>query len=369
MRNADGATILADPGRGRATQREGDLMIDSVSIENFRCFKEARAEDLGLINVVVGDNASGKTTFLEALYFTATNSPQAHLKFFAWRHNTGGQVGFSSGTLESGEYWGDLFHWYGQGNPISISLKGSPSKELIIERFEDVDTVSSTGAEMVAPLRFGWSYDGGEFEFSIPTFSEENIKLPRAGRAINGAMITAAVSPSELAKRWSDLDREGRTDEVLSIVSAEFPEIVGLSSQPDASVGNMVYAELRGQAKKIPLAYVSGGINRLVYILYNIAAYPGGCVYVDEFDVGIYHAHLGGVWSAILRLAKDQETQVFLSTHSGEALTALAPIIAEDEADFRLIKTSRDWKKGCSSVKVFGGRNLSAAVKAHVEVR
>ena len=54
------------------------LMLESVTIKNFRCFKEAEAEKLGLINVIVGDMASGKSAFLEALFLLATNSPAAH---------------------------------------------------------------------------------------------------------------------------------------------------------------------------------------------------------------------------------------------------------------------------------------------------
>ena len=369
----DGGTILADAPKGESSvpsnESEKGLMIESVSIKNFRCFKDVQAEDLGLINVVVGDNASGKTTFLEALFLTATNSPQAHVKFLIWRGRMGPQVGYSIDTLDSGAFWADLFHRYELDQPVSISVKGKPSKEVVIEWYQEVDTISQAGTEAIAPVRFGWSYDGGDFEYSIPVYTDKNITMPRAGRAINGSMITVSVSPSELAQRYSDLDVAKRSQEVFSIVNAEFPAIVGLSSQPDASVGNLLYAEVDGLEKKIPLANVSGGIHRLVYILCNIAHFKGGSVYVDEFDAGIHHVHLGAVWSAILHLAKEQDTQVFLSTHSAETLSALTPIIAKNETEFRLIRVSRDWEEACSIVKVFGGKELLSALESGFELR
>ncbi len=367
--NHAGGIILADAPKGEesapSNESEKGLMIESVSIKNFRCFASVEAEDLGLINVVVGDNASGKTAFLEALYLTATNSPQAHLKFLRWRGLAEEQLNFSGTALQSGRYWADLFHWYEQEQPVSVSVKGNPSKELIIE-LQEVDSVSLDGTTP-APIRFGWSYEGGAFQYAIPTFGEGTFSFPRAGSAIEGAMITVAVSASQLAQRFSDLDIDGRSAEVVSVVSDEFREIVGLSTQADVSAGNLVYAKLKGREKQIPLPHVSAGINRLVYILSTIASFPGGSIYVDEFDVGIYHAHLSAVWSAIYSLAKKQDTQVFLSTHSAEALSALASVIDKREEDCRLIRLRRE--DGASELEVFEGDDFLAALQGGMEIR
>jgi AAA15 family ATPase/GTPase len=42
-------------------------MLKSLKIENFRCFKSFELQQLGLINLLVGKNNSGKTSVLEAL--------------------------------------------------------------------------------------------------------------------------------------------------------------------------------------------------------------------------------------------------------------------------------------------------------------
>src|SRR6185437_11537582 len=41
--------------------------LDSVTIDGFRGLKNLRLDDLGLINILVGKNDSGKTSVLEAL--------------------------------------------------------------------------------------------------------------------------------------------------------------------------------------------------------------------------------------------------------------------------------------------------------------
>ena len=42
-------------------------VINSIEINNFRGIKQLTVSDFSKINLIVGDNNSGKTTFLEAI--------------------------------------------------------------------------------------------------------------------------------------------------------------------------------------------------------------------------------------------------------------------------------------------------------------
>ena len=46
-------------------------MIQSISIENFRCFDKTEIKGFQRMNLITGKNNSGKTCLLEALYFIA----------------------------------------------------------------------------------------------------------------------------------------------------------------------------------------------------------------------------------------------------------------------------------------------------------
>ena len=124
-----------------------------------------------------------------------------------------------------------------------------------------------------------------------------------------------------------------------------------------------------GQKRKVPLALISAGITRLVYILVNIAAYPSGTVFVDEFAKGLYHKRLADVWKMVHSFAKQHGTQLFVSTHSGEAVTALGSTIQQYENDFRLVRVTRSSEERRSDVRVSGGKGLAAAIETHLEVR
>ncbi len=43
-------------------------MLRDLTIQNYRCFKDFQINGLARVNLIVGQNNSGKTTFLEAIY-------------------------------------------------------------------------------------------------------------------------------------------------------------------------------------------------------------------------------------------------------------------------------------------------------------
>src|ERR1700676_1021194 len=108
-----------------------ETMIESVRIENFRCFSELEVGDLKPINVIVGENASGKSTFLEALSLQNIRKPSDLIQLRESR---------SRGYLdkvarESPHVWDDLFHNFNSDSPIYINIGHLP--RLRIERMED----------------------------------------------------------------------------------------------------------------------------------------------------------------------------------------------------------------------------------------
>ncbi len=50
-------------------------MIRDLSIKNYRCFEDFYVDGLAQVNLIVGDNNSGKTSFLEAIYLLV-NQPK-----------------------------------------------------------------------------------------------------------------------------------------------------------------------------------------------------------------------------------------------------------------------------------------------------
>jgi AAA15 family ATPase/GTPase len=47
---------------------EGDYLLRSLSVKNFRGIKEGKIEGLGQINIFIGKNNSGKSTLLDCMH-------------------------------------------------------------------------------------------------------------------------------------------------------------------------------------------------------------------------------------------------------------------------------------------------------------
>ena len=57
----------------------GFQMIESFEAENFRCFDSVKLTNLKRVNIITGENASGKTVLLEAFFAAARGAPEALL--------------------------------------------------------------------------------------------------------------------------------------------------------------------------------------------------------------------------------------------------------------------------------------------------
>ena len=112
--------------------------LTSVKIENFKLFDTLEVNDIGGINLIVGDNNVGKTTFLESLVFDETNSLQflANLWFAL---NTGRQI-----SLPIADQMNFIDFYYNKrninksirytieyknGTPLELSLEGKTLSE------------------------------------------------------------------------------------------------------------------------------------------------------------------------------------------------------------------------------------------------
>src|ERR1700733_8949389 len=75
-----------------AYQPIGYKMVDSFTIKNFRSFDDISVKGCGNINLIVGENGSGKTALLEALFLAAGISPDIIFRTRSWRGQEASQV-------------------------------------------------------------------------------------------------------------------------------------------------------------------------------------------------------------------------------------------------------------------------------------
>jgi len=194
-------------------------MIESVKIQNFRCFSELEVHGLKPINIIVGDNASGKSAFLEALYMVLEGLPSNSFQLREWR-----QMGLPDRSAqESSQIWDDLFHNYDSSRQVLILAED----RITLRIYRD-----SSG------VKFDRYSDTGEPGLPSPGKNPNSLTFTRAELAVPALCEYLGPhshhAPHWLASRFSDLSKEGETAPILDALRSEYSFLKDLSLELDA---------------------------------------------------------------------------------------------------------------------------------------
>ncbi|MDD4103117.1 MAG: AAA family ATPase, partial [Kiritimatiellae bacterium] len=89
---------------------------------------------------------------------------------------------------------------------------------------------------------------------------------------------------------------------------------------------------------------------------------------IDEFENGLQHDAIGPVWSALGQFARDNDVQIFATTHSYECIAAAHEAFSDNAEDFAVIKLRPEPNSDISAV-VLDSDAVGAALKTELEIR
>ena len=352
-------------------------MIESLEISNFRGFRALTLKNLSRVNILVGDNGSGKTAFLESLFLAGGLGPEIYLRTRAWR----GAGDKMLVNLERDQYealWKELFFGLDQNKAVVIRFVDSGSGERELRIYYDaaqthlmpLDMKVRTSYESgdIHPITFDWRTTKGEQKATVTVTPQGVMQLPNIENAYPMMFLSSSTifQPEENAKRFSFLSRRNRQQSVIRIIKSLFPIVDDLSVEIVAGSAGL-FASVANLDEKIAVGSLSAGLTKYLAILFGIAAFPKGVIIIDELENGFFYKKYSSVWKGITALATEHETQLFVSTHSMECLMAALPVISENPSQFTLLRTERK-EKECN-VKYFSGKDLQAGLEQQIEFR
>lgn len=345
-------------------------MIHSIDIRNFRCFKELRINGCRRFNLIVGDNGAGKTALLEGIFFALASSPSIALRYRVIRGLENTFRGVVSSIEEA--LWRDIFYRGAWENPISVILRGDgiENRSVLVSRGAAVEKeipFSEVTESSTAAIQFRWTNSGGKERTFIPKASATGLTLGDTDEEqLPDFFYFAAnqtVVAGENAGRFSDLSRAGQIPAFIDTVRQEYEWIKTLNIEIIAGLP-VIYATLTS-GEQLPLANVSGGVNRILSFMLAIAARKRTVICIDEIEDGIFHRHQPDIWKSLTTMARKQEAQLFVTTHNEEWLEAVfADGNVDDVALWRLERTNEGPK-----LRQFAGKQITAAIRSSGEVR
>jgi predicted ATPase len=393
-------TPIAPTGEDYPYLTPSTLLLPNVTIQNYRLFDDLTLDDLKRINVIVGENNTGKTCLLEALWlFARHNDPTVLTHILTGDNESSALLHTRNAALAS------LFH----GMP-PLELGNEPAPITIA-------TTRADGEQETVAVDVGW-YDrhiGNKDDLPLHrlatpldyTLAHHPVMLLRVqhnGQASyynldhlppNGYSPTPAgipsvfvhtpgVSPTMLALLWSTIAVteaeetiaaalrliEPRVKRVGMKMRGQYPSIPFVSLAPPAE-------SLNGQQESVvPLRTMGAGINRMFAIILALVNAQDGLLLVDEIDTGFHYIVLVELWRIILRHARQHNIQVFATTHSWDCLNAVRIALRKeresisDNPQEELSHLVRLDRKQDKIVPVsYDEEELQLATREHLEVR
>lgn len=347
-------------------------MIQSLSVKNFRCFPTLELRDFGKYNIVVGENGSGKTALLEALFLPG-NGIQGNAIYRTHR----GMVipAFSPERNDYESIFDDFFFDFRTDLPIEITLGGSydnlRSVKMFFKPVAELPLLPSEGVKgRISDKLFTVETTDADGKKSVQQLGlHGSIIAAGQHKAANIAYFTSTGMPnaSDNAQMLSNLRKEGKEKPIEETFKKIFPQILEMS--PEVTSGTAeIYCKLKSLRKRCPISLVSHGFNKVLTLLLFIATHEGGVVLADEIENGIHFRKLDEMWKAILDLCDSCDVQFFATTHSVECLNELKPFIQDRSKEFRLIRMSGH--NGAEhQAYVSKGGDFAAALETETELR
>ncbi|MGH6843468.1 MAG: AAA family ATPase [Methylocella sp.] len=350
-------------------------MIESLEIENFRAFKKLSLARLKPLNIIVGDNGSGKTALLEAIFFAAGPSPEIGVRMRQWRGlEMGGAIPHTD-IYEA--LWADLFCGFSKNAIVKIDLHGSRNDSRSLTIFYNKDEPitlplsekqPSTPATYT-PVTFRWEVPGSNPVIITPRSTVGGLQIDVSAESNIKAFFLAArekISPQIVASLYSGLSKTNQEQKFIDDIKEQFQSVRALSVEVEAGA-HMLFVSVDGLSRRIPINLYSNGASHLAGVLLHISTAAEGLVCIDELENGIHHSRLARCWHQIIRSVIDSHAQVFASVHSLEALKVALPTLTDHRDDFSLVQVFQE--NGASKAVVVPGKEAVAAIENDIEVR
>lgn len=358
-------------------QGESFKMITSLEIKNFKCFESIKIPHIPRFNFIVGESGSGKTSLLEALFLLSAGNPEAYFRLRRWRGFRGRTIELT-GERESYEsLFRDLFYDFHERETAEIKLQDSNGRDRGLQIYYKGSASTARNPESkvghaftINPIVFKWDTDRKIVNCMIE-LKDGQLKMENSAPVYPGIFIAPNISGADqTASRYSELSKRNKEGQILSTLHSIFPDITSISLELSGGEP-MLYVSAAHLSEKLPIAALSGGLNKYLTIVLAILANPKGAILIDEIEDGFYFNNLPTLLRNIIKLCVEHEVQIFSTTHSYEFLQRLGEVIESlpeiESRHFSLMRMERSERQ--PTLTMIEAENFMAAVGQSFEVR
>jgi len=322
------------------------MFLEDINIKEFKCFKDFHAHGFKRVNLIGGKNNVGKTAFMEACFLI--NNSHNILK-----------------TLhENDNFERELLYYEIVKLLLSIEQNRASEDfllEWLLEEFNFLDysfhieikknIILSCEKNFLLPDEFKKHYYWNHGGFNISNFRSlkyynKIYKKNHPPLLDNFTFISVQNNLNSSIKYMVDELKLNNKYEYVNKLMNEFFNIqtIDIIKNEVMLKQNNTYYELKD---------FGNGLRYFFNIIIVLLSHENKIIFIDEIENGIHYTLLDGLWETILNISKEQNIQVFATTHSKEMIESFARVSEKlQDKDISFIELGRDKKDNIQALSM-----------------
>lgn len=325
----------------------GNIHISSLNIETYRGIKNLKLDGFTGINIITGDNNCGKTSVLELL-----NTISEPIQISKWIDEIR-KTEYKSRGITYYEGFLDLFSKNNDSEKvIKYEVTDSYNKLHKITVSANIETcnVSTRTANRLSNIKFPtenknivanrlklfFDYNGNEtLDYEIYDF--ENIfQFIYRKDSVLICKPVFHISPTAHGNSCNylkDILNDSELyPELLSVLKEFDEDIISINQYSSQSSTNEYWGILSAKFKNaLPLNMYGDGMKKAILLMSAVVAAKNGVLLIDEFETAIHTSAMDKIFAWILKTCKKLNVQLFMTTHSKEALQKVLALDSDPE--------------------------------------
>jgi len=358
------------------------IYIKRLNVDSFRGINHLDINDINHVNIIAGDNNCGKTSILEAMLLLRNPSDVTNILRIARIR----EIPFFMGSTSIYENFMNLFPKESndarmqigalyKNESVQFCLTGKKKK--IMLDFEDLQKRRPYSQREREMLEFTpTTIEADAFLGEVLCKYGERTESVRVdidaytsitGREIkkNNYINMTYLSPFNhiIGNVFGIIIRnESLKDICLNALHLFDPDILDLLILRNEETGRPIEYVKHMKLGNMPLSTYGDGIKKVLSIANGIAQASGGVLLIDEAETAIHSKYYYDIFRFIVKACKQLKVQVFITTHSQEAIDGFLGTQDYDKQsdydDIQVITLKKDIGDGRTYSRVLSGRKV-----------
>jgi len=162
--------------------------------------------------------------------------------------------------------------------------------------------------------------DNGIVNQTLPRTYQENI---------SATYLAADHRDAGTLSRLSEIIKKKGGDNILRTLQDAFDKnIIGLQPLEDG-----IFFNLEDVDEYVPSVVMGSGVRRFLDIVTSVFEKRNSFVCIDEIENGLHYSAYRRLWETIITFSKQNNVQLFITTHSIETLVCLKSVLEETKSE------------------------------------